>query len=49
VKVTKLHRLPSSVLAQRARKNEPWPQSCWMMKIRTTSPAASSAASSVAQ
>ncbi len=35
--VKRLHTEPVTVLARAEPKNEPWPQSCWMMKTRTTS------------
>ena len=31
-----LHSLPIRSFAQRALKNDPWPQSCWIMKMRTS-------------
>src|SRR5690242_20337296 len=34
---------PRTSLALRDLKNEPWPQSCWMMKMRTRNPAARTA------
>src|SRR5215204_5284778 len=40
--------MPSRLLARCERKNEPWPQSCWMMKMRTRKPAASTDSGSAA-
>ena len=37
---------PTMSLARRDRKNEPWPQSCMMMKVRTRKPAATTQAAS---
>src|ERR1051326_2267895 len=37
------------LLARCVRKNAPWPQSCWMMKIRTRNPAASTDSGKIIQ
>jgi hypothetical protein len=49
VKVTRLHSLPTALLAAREGRKESWPQSCWMMKMRTISPAAGSASATTSQ
>ena len=49
VSVIRLHSLPISSFARRDLKNEPCPQSCWMMKMRTRNPAASADIGSVIQ
>jgi hypothetical protein len=36
---------PTQSLARLWRKNDPWPQSCWIMKSRTRKPAAGTASS----
>ena len=34
---------PTQSFARRWRKNDPWPQSCWIMNSRTRKPAAGTA------
>ena len=47
--VIRLQTRPSHSFAARLRKKAPWPQSCWMMKMRTIRPAAGSARARLSQ
>ena len=49
VKVSRLMARPRQSLAVCDGRNDPWPQSCWMIKSRTSSPDAGTASSRVNQ